>query len=269
MLQTEKKVENQVVWITGATSGIGEALAYAYAKQNYSLVLSARRLSELERVKANCEKFGTKCAIVPLDLENQANFDTIAQQAWESFGHIDILVNNGGMSQRSRIVDSSMDIYRKLFEVNFFGTIALTKALLPYMVNRKSGHIAVVSSIAGLFGFPLRSAYSAAKHALNGFFETLRLEHVKDNIHVTIICPGRVKTNISLNAITAENKAHGKMDAGQEKGISAEDCAEEIITAIDTRKKEVWIGKLELVPAFLKRYFPALFYFVIQRVKAE
>lgn len=262
-------VDTQVVWITGATSGIGEALAYAYAKQNYSLILSARRTSELERVKAACEKLSAKCTILPLDLENQSNFNTIAKQAWEAFGHVDILVNNGGMSQRSRVVDSSMEIYRKLFEVNFFGTIALTKALLPYMVERKSGHIAVVSSIAGIFGFPLRSAYSAAKHALNGFFETLRLEHIKDNIHVTIICPGRVKTNISLNAITADNKVHGKMDAGQENGISAETCADEIITAIDTRKKEVWIGKLELVPAFLKRYFPALFYFVIQRVKAE
>lgn len=261
--------DTPVVWITGASSGIGEALAYAYAKQNCKLILSARRQSELERVKIGCEAFGASCHVLQLDLEKQDEFATLAQRAWKFFGHIDILINNGGMSQRSRVLDSSMEIYRKLFEVNFFGTVALTKAVLPMMVERQSGHIAVISSIAGLFGFPLRSAYSAAKHALNGFFETLRLEHVKDNIHVTIICPGRVKTKISLNAITAENKAHGKMDKGQEKGISAEDCAEQIITAIDTRKKEVWIGKLELVPAFLKRYFPSLFYFVIQRVKTE
>lgn len=262
-------IEKPIVWITGASSGIGEALAYGYAKEGCRLIISSRRVAELERVKSTCIDLGAPCTILQLDLEKQEDFDAIAQQAWETYGHIDILINNGGMSQRSRILESSMEIYRKLFEVNFFGTIAITKAVLPYMVARKKGHIAVVSSIAGLFGFPLRSAYSAAKHALMGFFETLRLEHIKDNIGVTIICPGRVKTNISVNAINANNTAHGKMDTGQQNGISAESCAQQIIYAIDTKKKEVWIGKLELLPAFLKRYFPSLFYFVIQRVKAE
>jgi len=148
-------------------------------------------------------------------------------------------------------------------EINYFANIALTKSVLPQMIKNGGGHIAVTSSLSGLFGFPLRSAYCASKHALHGFYETLRIEHLKDNIKVTIACPDRVRTNISVNAIDSTGKAHGRMDERQDKGITADQCAHEIIRAVKKDKIVVLIGGFERVSVYLKRYIPSLFYKMI------
>jgi len=257
------------VWITGATSGIGESLASALAKENAKLVLSARRLNELDRVKSSLNYKEENILILPLDLENIADADDLCKQVISKFGRIDVLINNGGISQRSLTKDTPIELDRKIMEINFFGTVALTKSVLPYMLKQQSGNIIVMSSIAGKFGFYFRSAYSASKHALHGFFESLRMEIYKDNVKVLIVCPGKIKTNISLNAITHDGGKHNKMDESTDQGLSSEECAAQIISAIKSDKEEVFIGGKELRAIWVKRFFPGIFSKMIRKQRPE
>ncbi len=261
--------KNKVVWITGATSGIGEALVLAFAKEGAKLVISARRADELQRVKNTLKTADENVLILPLDLSDTSNVNALTQQVISTFGRIDILINNGGISQRSLTKETPLEIDRKIMEVNFFGTIALTKSVLPHLLKQKSGHIIAMSSIAGKFGFYFRSAYSASKHALHGFFESLRMEIYNDNVNVLIVCPGKIKTNISINAVTGDGGKHNKMDESQEQGLSAEACAQQILQAIEKKKEEVFIGGKELRAVWVKRLFPKLFSKIIRKQKAE
>ncbi len=261
--------ENKVVWITGASSGIGEALVQVFAREGAKLVLSARRIEELNRVKESLKIAEENIFILPLDLANTSTIDELTHRVISKFGRIDILINNGGMSQRSLTKDSPIEIDRKIMEVNFFGTVALTKSVLPHLLKQKSGNIIVISSIAGKFGFYFRSAYSASKHALHGFFESLRMEIYKDNVNVLIVCPGKIKTNISVNAITSDGSKHNKMDESTELGTSAEECARQIIQAIKNNKEEIFIGGKELRSVWVKRFFPNLFSKIIRKQKPE
>jgi len=179
------------------------------------------------------------------------------------------LIVNGGISQRSLTSETPLEVDRRLMEINYFGNIAITKAVLPHMIKQKSGHIITVSSIVGKFGFPLRSAYSATKHALHGFYETLRFEHQKDNIKVTVVVPGRIKTNVSINALNKDGKQHGKMDPGQDQGMSAEECSRQMIKAIRKNKKEVLIGGRELMMVRLRQFLPFLFYKIVNKIEAK
>lgn len=260
---------NKVVWITGASSGIGEALVQAFAARGANLVLSARRTEELERVKNTTTLNDSNSLILPLDLENSSNAKALAEQVISKFGRIDILINNGGISQRAFTKDTSLETDRKIMEINFFGTVALTKSVLPYMLKQKSGHIVAMSSIAGKFGFYLRSAYSASKHALHGFFESLRMEIHNDNVKVLIVCPGKIKTNISVNAVTGQGSKHNKMDESTEQGMSAEECAKLIIRAIENNKEELFVGGKELNAVWMKRLFPGWFSKIIRKQKPE
>lgn len=256
---------DKVVWITGASSGIGEALAYQFANQGAKLIISARREEELQRVKQN---INNECLIITLDITDSTSLATAVQTAINHYQKIDILVNNAGISQRSLVVDTQEIVDRKIMEINYFGTINLTKKILPYMIARGSGQIAVVSSIVGAVGFPLRSAYAASKHALHGFFETLQLElKPEKNIFITIICPGRIKTNISYNALNYDGSAYQKMDEGQEKGMNADICAQKMLAVIYRKKREVYIGSFDILLIYFKRYIPALFYWIASRVK--
>ena len=261
--------KNKVVWITGATSGIGEALAKEFALQGAKIIISSRRIEELERVKNLLKLPEGDLLILPLDLEDLSNINILSQLVINKFGRIDILVNNGGISQRSLTKDTSIETDRKLMEVNFFGTVALTKSVLPYFLKQKGGHIVVVSSIVGKFGFHLRSAYAASKHALHGFFESLRMEIYNENVKVLIVCPGKIRTNISINAYTGDGSKHGKMDDSTNKGLSPEDCARKILKGIENNKEEILIGGNDIKAVFLKRFFPTLFYIIIRKQKAE
>jgi len=259
--------QNKVVWITGASSGIGEALAYELARQQAITILSSNQPEELERVKKNYDKIGGKSFIQFLDITSMDKMESITQALIEKFGRIDILINNVGISQRALAIETPLEVDRKIMEIDYFGTIALTKTVLPHMMKAKSGYIAVTSSISGKFGFPLRSAYSAAKHALHGFFETLRAEVSNDNIKILIAFPGRVKTNISLHALTKDGTAHGKMDKGQNTGIPAQKCAKHYLKAIRKDKKEVLIGSSELLMVYIHKFFPKIFYKLARKIK--
>jgi dehydrogenase/reductase SDR family member 7B len=258
---------NQVVWITGASSGIGEALAYAFAKQGAKLVLSARRESELERVKNACT--GAKSVmILPLDLASGNDFKAETEQVLQAFGQIDILVNNGGISQRGLAKDTLMDVDRRIMEVNFFGAIALTKAVLPTFLQQKKGQIVVISSIVGKIGVPLRTAYSASKHALHGWFDALRAETWQANLKVLLACPGYVQTQVSVNALSGDGSKHNKMDETTSQGLTADYTADQILKAIQKGKAEVIIsGSRERLGIFLKRFFPARLRKMLQTAK--
>lgn len=256
--------KDKVIWITGASSGIGEALAKEFAKQGARLILSARRDEELKRVGAQTKLPDLDLMILPFDLSDTSGASGLAAQVINKFGRIDILINNGGQSQRSEAVNTNEQEERKLFEINYFSAVNLSKAVLPYMLRNKGGHIVVVSSIAGKFGFYLRSSYSAAKHALHGYFESLRLETEKKGIKILMVCPGKVKTNISLNAST-EKGAHGKMDESHENAMSAEECAKQIIIGITNNSEEILIGGRELKAVTLRRFFPKLFGKIIRK----
>ncbi len=257
--------KDKVVWITGASSGIGEALAYQSAKAGARLVLSARRENELERVKSNCQMPDEDILIVPLDLADHDQMEQKVDRVMAHFGKIDILINNGGVSQRSLIVDTAFSVYKKLVDVDYLGTVALSKAVLPVFVKQKSGHFGVITSLMAKFASPLRSGYCGAKHALHGFFDALRMEHHDDNIKVTLICPGYVHTNISRNAMTADGTAQNTMDAATGSGMSPEDCALKIISAIEKEKMEVLIGGKETFAVYIKRFFPKLLHSIVRK----
>ncbi len=260
---------NKVVWITGASSGIGEALCYEFAKQNCKLVISARRANELERVKQNCQLPPENVFVLPFDLSDAANIKGLAEKVISHFGCIDVLVTNGGVSQRSWANVTPLEIDRKLMEVNYFSTVALTKSVLPYFILQKSGILVVTSSVAGKYGFFLRSSYAASKHALHGFFESLRFELLPYNVQITLVCPGKINTSISLNALTENGEKFGRMDKSTEMGISPEECAKKILKGIEQKKEEVFIGGKEILPVYIKRFFPKLFTWIMQRQKIE
>lgn len=261
--------KDKVVWITGASSGIGEALAKAFAAEGAKLVLSARRKEELLRVQQECKLGDDRAFVLPLDLSDTSNINAVTQQIIDRFGRIDVLVNNGGFSQRAYAQETPIDIDRKIMEVNFFGQVAVTKSALPFMLKQHAGHIVVVSSISGKFGFFLRSAYSASKHALHGFFESLRLETEKEGIKVLLAVPGKIRTNISLHAVKSDGTSHAKMDKSQEDGMPAETCAAIILDAMKKNKEEILIGGKETKAVWIKRHFPKLFGRIIRKQTIE
>lgn len=258
-------LQNKVIWITGASSGIGEALVYECAKQQAIVVASARREQELQRVITKAKLSPTNFLIVPFDLSDTSQVQKHVQQIINAFGRIDILINNGGQSQRAEAIETTSETERLLFEINYFSAVNLSKAVLPIMLKQSFGKIVVVSSIAGKFGFYLRSSYSAAKHALHGYFESLRLEVEKKGISVLLVCPGKIKTNVSINAVCASGVSHNKMDPSHEQALSAEACAQQIINGILSNKEEIYIGGKELLSVKIKRFFPTLFGKIIRK----
>ena len=250
----------KVVWITGASSGIGEALALEYAKQGVQLILSARTEEALTDVKQQCIDAGSQSAdifVLPLDVTEQASIDACLEKALAFAGRIDVLINNAGVSQRSTCLTTDMSTYRTLFEVDVFGQIALTKAVLPKMIEQGRGHIAVTSSVAGKIGVPFRTGYCAAKHAVMGFYDALRAEVAHQNINVSTITPGFIRTNVSKNALAGDGSAFGEVDDNIAGGMDAGDCAKVIVKGLNKAKKEIAVGKgIEMHTLWLKRFFP-------------
>ena len=258
--------KNKIVWITGASSGIGEALAVAFAREGAKLVLSARRGEELERVKKQLQLPDDQVLILPMDVTDFANAPVVVQKVIQHFGRIDYFIHNAGVSQRSYVQDTDFEVYRRLMDVNFFSTVALTKAVLPLMKTQKSGHFVVISSVAGKVGTIMRSGYNASKHALHGFYDSLRAEVYDDNIQVTLVCPGYINTTISLSALNEKGESYGKMDQAQATGIAVEICAQRILKAVQVGKKEIVIGGLtETLAVYLKRFWPNLLYNMVRK----
>ncbi|MEQ8302450.1 MAG: SDR family oxidoreductase [Cyclobacteriaceae bacterium] len=263
-------LKNQVVWLTGASSGIGEGLAYELINKGAKIILSARRKEELEKVKGNCpERLQANIKILPLDLSQKDTLKLSAQAAIQAFGRVNVLINNGGISQRSFAKDTTLEVDRQLMEVNYFGTIALTKYLLPHFLEQKKGHYVVVTSLTGKFGSPYRSGYAAAKHALHGFFDSLRAEVWKNKILVTIVAPGFIQTSISYSALRGDGKPLKQMDDAQAKGMPIKKCAKAIVKAIEKEKREVYVGGRETFGIYIKRFFPGLFSRIIRKAKVR
>jgi dehydrogenase/reductase SDR family protein 7B len=259
-------MKNKVVWITGASSGIGEQLVYAYSKQGAKLIISSRNRDELFRVKGNCST-PALVHVLSLDLENTAALPAKANDAIRIFGNIDLLINAGGVAQRGLGLDTPIDIEQRIMNVNFWGTVALSKAVIPVMINQGGGQVVCISSLVGKFGTPFRTAYSASKHALHGYFDSLRSEVYKQNIIITMICPGFVKTNVAINAYMPNGVAQGKSDEAIDNGMSPVECAKEIVKAIAAKKEEVYIGGKEVKGILFKRLLPGLFSKYIRTAK--
>lgn len=260
--------KHKTIWITGASSGIGKAVAIALSEYECNLILSSRRADVLEEVKQLCKK-PNNVAIVPLDLANLKDMQKYAVQAISTFGAVDILINNGGISQRSPILETTIEVDQKLMEIDYLGTVALSKSILPHFIERQQGHYVVVSSLMGKFSSPFRSAYCGAKHALHGFFDAMRLEHEQDGIKVTMICPGFVNTNVARNALTADGSKQGFQDDMTENGLDVNKFAKKMINAIKREKFEAYIGGFEAVGVFVKRLSPGLLHKLVLRSKVR
>lgn len=257
---------DKVVWVTGASSGIGEAVAYAFIKDGAKVIISARRESELERVK-NASAHPENVRILTLDIAEHDQMPSKAKEAMDFFGKIDVMFHNAGISQRSLVVDTSLDIDRKLMEVNYLGTVALTKALLPLVLPKGGCHFAVVSSLVGKFGSPLRSGYAASKHALHGFFDSMRAELYNKGVKVTMICPGYITTNVSINALTGDGSNQGTMDEKTAAGMPPDVAAQKMLAAIEKGKLEVNVGGKETYGVLLKRFLPITFASFLQKAQ--
>jgi short-subunit dehydrogenase len=261
-------LKGKVVWITGASSGIGEALLHECILRGAKVIASSNQIEELRRVISSTGEGAKNIIEAPFDLADTSGIEEIVAGVMEKSGVVDYLINLGGVSQRAFITETPLWLDRKIMEINYFGTIALSKAVLPYMIKQGHGHILVTSSISGRFGFPLRSAYSASKQALHGFIETLHLENSKHNIRGSAIIPGRVRTNISVNALNSKGVSHGKMDDGQAGGLSPEAAARKILKGIGRNQREILVGKSELIMLYIRRIFPWLFFRVAGRIKS-
>ena len=259
--------KNKVVLITGATSGIGKALALQLADSGIILVLAARRTDELVRLKEACEIKGASCVCHFIDMADPKSIAAFVEKVSIQFSKIDVLINNAGMSQRSQAEETAIEVDRKIMEVNFFGQVHLTKLLWPLLINSVHANIVLISSVVGTFGFPQRSAYAASKHALEGFFESWMIENKRENIHFTTIAPGRVYTNISYAALTADGSIHKQMDKGQINGIKAEVCAQKIIHAILKNKRKVYIVQYEMILIILRKCLPYIYFQLVKKLK--
>jgi dehydrogenase/reductase SDR family protein 7B len=259
-----RRFEGRTVWITGASSGIGEATAREFSQEGARVILSARRRDELERVARACVSGATE--VVPLDLAASDALAGIAADVLARFGPVDVMVHNGGVSQRALAKDTTPAVDRRIMEVNYFGAVALTSALLPSMLARRAGHFVVVTSLVGKFGTPLRSSYAASKHALHGYFDSLRAELHGDGVRVTLVCPGFVRTNVSLHALTGDGSPLDSMDRQTGRGMSPEACARALLEATARGDEEILVGGYERVGVYAKRYVPGVFSRLIRRV---
>ena len=262
------RFRDRLVWITGASSGIGEALAHAFAAEGARLVLSARRAEALAQVQAACGPSAADVHVVPFDVTVPAEVEAAADHVLDRIGPVDVLVNNAGVTQRSLARDTDMAVYRRLMEVNFFSAVGLTRRVLPGMLERRSGHLVVTSSVTGKYGAPLRTGYCAAKHAVQGYFEALRTEVAKEGVAVTIVVAGPIRTPISLHALTGDGAEHGRMDPLQAGGIPADQAAREIVDGVHHRREEIVVGQgLPVLALSLRRFAPRLFYRLIARAR--
>ncbi len=251
----------KVIWITGASSGIGESLAVQLSALGARLILTSRNENALLQVKSQCTG---NAVVLPADLSS-CRFPALVQAAMAAYGKIDILINNAGIGQRATAEATSEAVLRQIMELDFYAPVLLTQALLPYFRENGGGQVVVTGSMAGLMGVPRRTAYAAAKHAAMGYFESLQVEHEIPGFSITIISPGRVRTNLSLNALHGNGARHGRMDEGQEKGIPAATCARKIIQAIAQQRKHVVIAGQEKWLWWVRKFIPPLYYRIARK----
>lgn len=270
MRMPQRRFEGKVVWVTGASSGIGEALALRFAVEGARLVVSARRATLLDALARRCPR-PEEVAVLPMDISETGRARAHVDHALAAFGKVDVMVHNAGIGQRALARETPLEDDRRIMEVNYFGAVALTKALLPEMVARGGGHFVVVSSVTGYVGTPYRSGYAASKHALHGFFESLRAETHRDGIVVTMVCPGFVDTEIAVKAV---ERARGSgpvrgetRTRANERGISAAQCAEAIVEGVAKKRREIYVGGTEIAGIYARRFAPGLLALALRRLE--
>ncbi|WP_343683000.1 SDR family NAD(P)-dependent oxidoreductase [Acinetobacter baylyi] len=262
-------LENKVVWITGASSGLGKALARECALQGAQVVLTARRYDELEKVRFGLFK-PEQHASVAADITDETQVRHAYEQVLAKKGRIDWLINNAGLSQRALIQDTTMQTERAIMEIDYFSQVFLTKTVLPTFIEQKSGRIAYVSSVAGLLGTQYRASYSAAKAAIHMWANSLRAEVAEFGIGVSVIFPGFVKTNVSFNALNGEGKPQGHQDEAIENGLEADVFAEEVVKALMNEEEYIVVGGAkEKLGVWISRLSPALLYKMIRKMKVK
>jgi dehydrogenase/reductase SDR family protein 7B len=257
----------KTVWITGASSGIGEALAHGFARRGARLVLSARRRDRLEQVARATGAADVE--VLPLDVSDLASLAPAAQGVLERCGGVDVMIHNAGVGQRASVMETSFEVERKMLETNFLGPVALTKALLPSMVQRGDGTFVVMSSVLGLMSVKHRAGYCASKHALHGYFNGLRAELSQQGIRVLLVCPGHVSSEFSLHALEADGRAHGTQDEGQASGLAPSVLSDRTLSALDRGEQEIYVAKWESLAVYLQRFAPGLLRSVLPRLKAR
>lgn len=250
--------KGKTVWITGASSGFGEALAKAFSEQGAKLILSARRVEALNQIKT---EIGENAYVLPLDQEKPEEFKAKTQEALQAFGTIDILINNGGIAQRSMALQTTLAIERRIFEVDFFSYVELTRCLLPHFIEKKSGQIVVVSGALARIHLPGRTAYCGAKAALHGYFGSLRNEVGRYGVDITLLVPGAMATPLVQHALTATGEATGATGGATGTGFPVAEAAHQALEAIDQKRYEVFIGKKDKTAFMmcLARHFPTFF----------
>ncbi|WP_115461917.1 SDR family oxidoreductase [Winogradskyella aurantiaca] len=259
---------NKTIWVTGASSGIGKALAVFLSRYDCKLILSARREEVLNEVRLECNN-PERVAVLAFDLKDYNLFPGLVKQATDMFGSVDIMILNGGISQRSALIDTDIEVDKQLMEIDYLSNVALSKALLPHFIQNKYGHFVVVTSLMGKFSSPFRSSYCGAKHALHGFFNALRLEHYRDNVKVTLVGPGFVNTNIARNALTEDGSLQGHQDKKTEQGMSPELFAKKMARAIRKGKFEVYIGGFEKIGVLVSRLSPKLIHTMVKNMQVR
>lgn len=251
-------IRDKVVLITGASSGIGKALTYEFAKHGAKLAIAARNLDEIQRLEKELSDAGTEIISVRTDVTNEQDCKHFVQQTVERFGRLDILVNNAGISMRAIFETIDLDVIRRVMDVNFWGTVYCTKHALPYLLETQGSVVGVIS-VAGFLGLPGRTGYAASKFAVRGFLNTLRVENLKKGLHVLVAAPGFTASNIRKTALAADGSQQGESPRKEEKMMSSERCAQIIVNGIKKRKREIVMtfveGKLSV---FLSKWIPSL-----------
>lgn len=268
-------LQDKVVLITGASSGLGEALAHKFFAAGCKVILASRRVAELERVKEDLLQSVQQPSVhhtpevIQLDLADLSAIAEKAQQALRIHGRIDILVNSGGISYRGDACDTSIEVDVKLMMVNYFGHVALTKAILPSMMDMREGTIVAISSVQGKIGLPFRSAYAASKHATQAFFDSLLSEVAQYNIHVCVVSPGYIRTNLSMNALTGSGAVYGVMDETTATGMAPEDVADIVVEAVVNKRTDLVVASFVPRLVLLVRVLLPWLYFAIMKGRAK
>lgn len=248
-------MKNKVVVITGASSGIGKALATTYAKSGAKLVLGARRLDRLESLASELD---TETICVATDVTKEQDCKQLIDSAVDHFGKIDVLINNAGISMRALFEDLELDVLRNVMDVNFWGTVYCTKYALPHIIETK-GSIVGVISIAGYIGLPGRTGYAASKFAVRGFLDTVRIENLHKGVHVLVAAPGFTASEIRTKALVEDGSSQGDTPRNESKMMSAEQCAQHIYKAVKRRKRSLILTFIEgKFTVFLSKFFPSL-----------
>ena len=248
-------MKDKVVVITGASSGIGKALALEFAASGARIVIAARNEMRLKEVEEAIAKTGASIISVKTDVSNEVDCKFLMQKTVDTFGGIDILINNAGISMRALFESTDLDVIRKLMDINFWGTVYCTKYALPYLLDSK-GSLVGVSSIAGYKGLPGRTGYSSSKFAMHGFLETLRIENLKKGLHVLIACPGFTASNIRNTALNEKGETQGESPRDEGKMMSAEEVARHILKAVIKRKDRLTLTSQGKLTVLLNKFFP-------------